>query len=214
MGSVRHGGFIPWDDDIDVGMPRSDYNKFIKIASEELPGNMFLQTFFTDEQYPCAFAKIRNNDTTFIEKGLRKSNINHGIYICVVEEQNKSKIHFLLRNILRVFAISIYFNTEKAKTKMENFLQKNSYNGSEFVINYCGAWGKKEIMPKSYFGNGTKGTFEGMEVILPEKYDEYLTKLYGDYMTLPPPEKRVGHHYYTVLDTEKSYRGYNYETIR
>ena len=63
-------------------------------------------------------------------------------------------------------------------------------------------------MPKAVFGTGKKILFEDIEVVIPEKYDEYLTRLYGDYMTPPPPEKQVGHHYYEVADMNKSYREY------
>ena len=63
-------------------------------------------------------------------------------------------------------------------------------------------------MPKEILGNGVKGIFEGIEVILPEKYDEYLTWIYGNYMELPPEEKRIGHHYCDVIDFEKTYLDY------
>ena len=63
----------------------------------------------------------------------------------------------------------------------------------------------KETMPKNVFGDGAIANFEGLEVMIPQKYDEYLTRLYGDYMTPPPPEKRIGHHYYEIVDLERSY---------
>jgi len=63
-------------------------------------------------------------------------------------------------------------------------------------------------MPKDVFGSGTIATFENMQVVIPEKYDDYLSRLYGDYMTLPPVEKRIGHHYFDVADMHKSYKEY------
>ena len=61
-------------------------------------------------------------------------------------------------------------------------------------------------MPKEYYGKGTEGIFEGIKVNLPENYHAYLSSIYGDYMELPPVEKRNGHHYYEVLDPDKSYK--------
>ena len=86
--------------------------------------------------------------------------------------------------------------------------KKYKYKDSDIIANYNGAWGKREVMSKSYFGNGSKRLFEGIEVILPENYDKYLTSLYGDYMQLPPEEKRVSHHYCTVIDLDTSYTKY------
>ena len=63
-------------------------------------------------------------------------------------------------------------------------------------------------MLKDYFGDGVSGKFEGLDVVLPQDYDRYLTVMYGDYMTPPPPEKRIGHHYYTIADMDKSYKEY------